>query len=131
MNIFEDINVGGPAFFRNNVYVYGGIEGAGGGGISLPYSAKTGAYTVTANDYVIHATTGTFTVTLPTAAGIAGKIYIIKNTGSGTVTVDGAGSETLDGVTTIRLLTGNSCITIQSNGTNWVVIGVISPVQMV
>ena len=128
MNIFEGLDVGGPSYFRQGLQVSGSLTGSGG--FYLPYSAQTGAYTVTENDYVIAATSGTFTITLPTAAGIAGRMYVFKNNGTGSVTVDPAGAETIDGYTTAILKPGHSCITIQSNGTNWIAIGVISPVQM-
>lgn len=128
MNIFERLDIGGPAFFRNIAYFYSGFVNAGGE--SSGYAAKTGTYTVGESDSVIDCTSGTFTVTLPTAVGIAGRKYVIKNSGTGTITVDGAGSETLDGATTAVLRPGKSCITIQSNGANWIIIGVISPVSL-
>lgn len=131
MDVLESLNVGGPAFFRNRVYAYGGIDGAGGGGgISLPYVAKTGAYTLTDADYAVNVTSGTFTLTLPTAVGIAGRIYVIKNSGTGTVTVDANGSETIDGALTAALLSRYSSITIQSDGSNWIIIAAISPVDL-
>lgn len=128
MNIFEGLDVGGPVFLRGGLYAYGGINGFGG--VFLPYSAKTGTATLTSSDYVVEATSGTFTVTLPSAVGVGGQIYIIKNNGTGSVTVAPAGSEKIDGYTTAILKPGHSCITIQSNGINWIAIGVISPVQM-
>ena len=48
------------------------------GGITFPYVAVTGTYTIVPDDYLVDCTSGTFTVTLPTAVGIAGKIYNIK-----------------------------------------------------
>jgi len=54
------------------------------GGITFPYAAVAGTYTIGQDDYFIDCTSGTFNVTLPTAVGIAGKIYVVKN--SGTVT---------------------------------------------
>lgn len=48
---------------------------------------KTTTYTLTADDEVILCN-GTFTVTLPTAVGITGKKYTIKNVGTGVVTID-------------------------------------------
>ena len=49
------------------------------GGVTFPYAAVTGTYTIGSDDYLVDCTSGTFTVTLPTAVGIAGKIYVIKN----------------------------------------------------
>ena len=61
--------------------------------------------------------TGTFTVTLPASAGAdAGKEIRIKNMGTGTITVDGNASETIDGQTTIDLDTQYSSITLIATG---------------
>lgn len=129
MKVFEGLDVGGPSFLRNTAYFYNGIVNSGG--LTAAYAAKTGAVTLGENDYVVNATSGTFTVTLPTAVGIAGKIYVIKNSGTGTVTIDPSGSETIDSASSCQLKPTNSCVTIQSNGANWIVIGVISPVHLV
>lgn len=65
---------------------------------------------------------GTITVTLFTAAGNAGVVRIIKNTGTGTVTIDGYSGETIDGATT-KTLTANQFCKLISDGANWQVIG--------
>ena len=49
------------------------------GGITFPQVTINGAYTATTDDYMIDITGGTFNVSLPTAVGISGKIYQIKN----------------------------------------------------
>jgi hypothetical protein len=66
------------------------------GGVTFPYYSTTSAYTITADDYFIECS-GTFSVTLPTAVGISGKIYIVKNSGLGAITVDTTSSQTIDG----------------------------------
>ena len=53
------------------------------GGITFPHVAKSANYSILETDYFIDCTSGTFTVTLPTAVGVHGKIYIVKNSGSG------------------------------------------------
>ena len=90
-------------------------------GLTLSYVAVTGTYAVLATDYTINCTANTFTVTLPTAVGITGKIYNIKNSGIGTITVATTSSQTIDGLTTQIVLTGNN-MQVQSNGTNWIII---------
>ena len=65
---------------------------------------------------------GTITITLFTAAGNAGVVRIIKNIGSGTVTIDGHSSETIDGAAN-KVLAANQFCTIVSDGDNWQVIG--------
>jgi len=84
------------------------------------YRAITALRTLDATDYLIDCTANTFTVTLPTAVGITGRVYIIKNTGTGVITVDGNSSETIDGVTTQTLNQWDS-MTISSNGSNWII----------
>lgn len=73
-------------------------------------------------DYLLNCTTASIIVNLPTAVGIHGKTYVIKNSaGSGNVTVDGAGTETIDGSTTASVTPGSS-LTIVSDGANWLII---------
>lgn len=90
------------------------------GSLTYPYTSVTTTYAVTANDYFVNCASGTFTVSLPTASGITGKLYVIKNSGTGVITVDPNGSETIDGSTT-KTLTQYNTLSIQSNGTNWVI----------
>ena len=90
-------------------------------GLKEPYKAKTANYTIQTNDSVIDATSGTFTVTLPTASAVAGKLYYIKNSGTGTLTLDTTSSQTMDGVLTNTLIQA-SCITVLSNGANWIIL---------
>ena len=66
------------------------------GGVTFPLTQITGAYTVESTDYFVDATTGTFTVSLPTAVGIKGQIYQIKNSGGGVITVDPNGGQTIE-----------------------------------
>jgi hypothetical protein len=92
-----------------------------GASISTAYTAKTANYTATIADYTIDCTANTFTVTLPTAVGITGRIYVIKNTGTGVITVDGDSTETIDGQLTQTLNQWNT-LKIQSTGANWIII---------
>lgn len=92
------------------------------GSFSTGYVAKTGAYTLTISDHTVEVTSGTHTQTLPTAVGIAGRIYVITNSGSGVVTVGTTSSQTFANVTlTPTTLTLNQfqTVMVQSNGANW------------
>jgi phage gp45-like len=93
----------------------------GGSGLTVAYTAASGTYTALSTDYVINCTANTFTVNLPTAVGISGTSYVIKNSGAGVITVDGNGSQTIDGATTVTLYQYDS-ITIVSDGSNWIII---------
>jgi hypothetical protein len=100
----------------DELQVNGSISGIG---MKQAYVAKTGAYTATNDDYVIDCTSGTFTVTLPASSGRTGRILIIKNSGAGTITVDGNASETIDGAATVTMAVQYGTIQIMSDGTNW------------
>lgn len=86
-----------------------------------PYLAKSANYTMVDADYLVECTANTFTISLPTAVGIVGKEYVIKNSGTGTITVDPAGSETIDGDATKELVQYDA-MKIMSNGTNWIIV---------
>lgn len=92
-----------------------------GGSFNLPYAAKTTTYAITANDYTVDCTTGTFTTTLPTAVGVTGRVYVVKNSGAGIITIATTSSQTIDGSTTKTVATGVS-IMLQSTGTNWIIL---------
>ena len=92
------------------------------GSFTAPYTAVTSNYTVGEDDYVVDATSGTFTITLPSATDIIGKNYLIKNSGTGTITVDGSGSQTIDGEITTTLRQFGS-VQIISDGSDWIVVG--------
>jgi hypothetical protein len=93
------------------------------GSFSLKITTQTGNYTATASDYTILMNNTTpKSVTLPTASGITGRIYVIKKISTGTSTVKTTGSETIDGATTKSLASQYDYIMVQSDGTNWVII---------
>jgi len=89
---------------------------------SAQTTAKTTTYTTAFNDYFIDCTSGTFTVNLQAAASYQGRVLIIKNSGAGTITVDGNAAETIDGAATYSLSATNATVQIISNGTNWKII---------
>lgn len=94
-------------------------------GVKKAYASKSAAYTMTATDYCVNVSgaAGAVTITLPTAAGIAGTVYVIKNSDAvQTVTIDGFGTETIDGAATVALSAQYQFRTIMSDGTNWIVI---------
>lgn len=95
--------------------------GGGGGPSAYTISNKTGAYTVVAGDLgtVINCTANTFTVSLTAAATLgAGFNCWVWNTGTGVITIDPNGAETIDGVSTLTLRKGEGT-QIVCNGINW------------
>ena len=93
-------------------------------------TAVTANYTVSPGDYLIgvNSSSGALTVTLPKSTSAnAGKLLVIKDegglSGSGkTITIAGAGSQTIDGAATRALKTDYSCVQIYSTGSGWAVI---------
>ena len=83
------------------------------------------AYTASTTDYLIGYTSlsAAQTVTLPTAVGVTGQQYIIKdetgNAGSDNITVAASGSQTIDGASSKTISTGYGYLKIYSNGSNW------------
>jgi len=99
------------------------------GSVSTPHSTKTANYTLTETDYTVgFDCASNRTATLPDATTCAGRIYVIyqynTNLGARSVTLDGNGSQTINGLTTYNLLgyCDYSSVIIQSNGSNWIII---------
>ncbi len=94
------------------------------GGFAANLTSQTGTYTALTTDHTIICGAGneTFTVTLPAVAGVSGIIFNIKNVGTGTITVDGASAETIDGSATAVISTQHASISIQCDGTEWWII---------
>ncbi len=86
------------------------------------YTAQTSNYAISATDYTVNCTSGTFTATLPTAVGIIGRQYVIKNSGTGVITLATTSTQTIDGAATQSLISQYDSITVQSNGANWIII---------
>jgi len=91
------------------------------GSIACAYIARTATYTLTASDFQLECTANTFTVTLPSAVGITGRIYSIKNSGAGTITVAGDGTENIDGANTQSLAQWDN-LKVVSNNVGWIII---------
>lgn len=95
-------------------------------GGAMAVVSKTTTYTATAADYLIlcSAAGGAWTLTLPTAVGIAGKPYSIKKTDATglAITVDANGSQTIDGALTQVITEQYTTLTIVSDGANWVIL---------
>jgi len=95
-------------------------------GLSTALTTKTSNYTVTGDDFTIlaDATAAAITITLPTAVGIAGRIYSVKRISSGahSVTVDTTSSQNIDGSTTYVLSGSLASVLLQSDGAQWWII---------
>ena len=96
------------------------------GPIATAIANKTADYTLTDSDSTItgDASGGAITITLPSASGIAGRIYTLKkiDSSTSTVTVATSNSETIDGASTYSLSDQWKYVSVQSDGTNWIII---------
>lgn len=88
---------------------------------------RTAATTLQVTDRgkVVTATSGTWALTLPLAADAgAGWACILRNTGSGTITLTRAGSDLIDGVASMAVVPGAGAI-VMSTGSAWRVCGLV------
>jgi hypothetical protein len=101
----------------------------------LNVSAKSADFTVWDDDssgspkdvYLVTTGASTITATLPavaTADATAGRVVTILKIdgGAGSVTIDGDGSETINGSTTVSLSSQYDYRTLVSDGSEWIVI---------
>jgi hypothetical protein len=105
------------------------IEITTGAGVNVSTNPSlvnvTSNYTILGTDYTVNVTTtGDTTQTLPTAVGVQGKIYNIKNsdtTSVSTITLTTTASQTIDGYSAVTYSFPDN-ITVQSDGSNWIII---------
>lgn len=97
--------------------------------VSVHYAttAKTAAYTAANTDTWIDCATatGAYSITLPTAVGRNGKMFVIKKSDSSVnaCTVATTSSQTIDGVTSVALVAQYSTLRVVSNNVNWETVG--------
>jgi hypothetical protein len=88
--------------------------------LKLHYVAVSSTYAVLLTDYQIDCTSGgPFTVTLPTAAGITGQVFSIKNSENANITVATTSGQLIDGSPTVTLVHGENLV-VMSTGTGWI-----------
>lgn len=99
-------------------------EGIGLFGTVIRTVTTTQTLTVADGTVLGDATAGSIVETLPLAADCPGKIMNIKkmDASANTVTIDGNGTETIDGALTVVLGTQYASRQIQSTGAAWVII---------
>lgn len=91
-------------------------------------TAQTGTYTVTGDETFVpcNASGGAFTVNLPAAASHSGKRVVIKKVdathATNIVTIEGAGTETIDGALNTTLNSQYESVELLCDGSNWHII---------
>ena len=97
-----------------------------GSAVSFPYVSKSVDFDMTSdyvNYYTIDCTAANITVTLPSASVVGtGRVYKIKSSVSGTVTVNVAGGQLIEGASSKTITTQYSFLTVQSTGSKWITI---------
>jgi|SRR5688572_4409672 len=90
------------------------------GSLATKVTTITGNTTLTSADAVVLCNSASnFTVTLPSAIGISGRIYTIKNINTNIVTIMTTGSQTIDGSLNKLLNSQYDAVQLISNGNNW------------
>lgn len=91
-------------------------------GVKYSYVAKTANYTIALTDNIVDCTANSFDITLPTAVGTSGlaQRYVIKNSGTGIITIKTTSSQTIDGVASgvLTLVQWDSLVVFSDNA-NW------------
>jgi hypothetical protein len=99
-------------------------DGAGNmivaGGVATAIRTLTSSAALTATDSVVLLNGTALTATLPSAAGIAGRAYTVKQTSASTGTVATSSSQTIDGASTVSL-TQYKYVTVISDGSDWLI----------
>jgi hypothetical protein len=90
-----------------------------------PFTSKTANYTITTADSIILCLTNAFTLTLPTAVGLNGRKFTIKNgntiASGNNITMATTSAQTVDGGVS-GAITPLSSQTFLSDGSNWWII---------
>lgn len=94
------------------------------GKFATHFNKQSGNYTLVSSDYIVISTGTGNTFTLPTAVGISGQMYMIKDGGTGGLTLATTSSQTIfdtSATTTLAIALGGS-VTVVSDNANWYVI---------
>jgi hypothetical protein len=98
-----------------------------GGGGNPSVTTKITTYTITTSDSTVlcDATSAAFNVTLPTAVSVSGKTYVVKkiDSSANAITIATTSSQTIDTIATQTLGIQNAWLVMQSDGSNWQIIG--------
>ena len=90
---------------------------------NVVYSVTSASADLTlAGSHYIVLVSGNSTITLPTAVGITGRIYHVKNVGTQTIIVAASGSQVIDGDSSISIVSRYSSLQIVADGSNWNII---------
>ena len=86
---------------------------------SFPYTITAPASTVIKSKFYISQGSSAVTVNLPAVASCDGLEIVIKSLGTGTITIDANGAETIDGAATFALTLQNSSVIMTATSSGW------------
>lgn len=118
--VFDAITAAGSGSYNDWQIGLSGEQGEAGPAARAYVSYKNATYTVSLADIgnTIDCT-GSWTLGLTAAATLGDGYYVwVRNAGSGTITIDPSGAETIDGVATYTLNAGHYC-QLLCDGSNW------------
>ena len=125
VNIVKVLDVDGAVDFAGDLDVAGTVNIATvldvDGAVNMGY--EMGASITLDDTHYTYATQNSATVTLPTAVGIEGRVYIIKLITTGSATVATTSGQNIDGATTYSLSAEYKYVKVQSTNAAWIIIG--------
>lgn len=128
VNAYGGAHVYGGDFVVDSAVVSGQLKS--NGGIAANLSSVSSDYSINKNDYtLLVATSDTdITLNLPQASTVANQVFIIKKTDGNAfnVIVEPYATELIDSGANYSLSNQNQAITVQSDGVNWHVIGIVN-----
>lgn len=94
------------------------------GSLALNMRSFSSNTTLSATDHhLLFTGSSNVTVTLPDASGCPGRIYYIKNSGTGSplpvITINGAAAQTINSVASLTLSYSSEVVAVVSDGTGW------------
>jgi hypothetical protein len=115
-------SLGTTNFRWGNLYLSGSANGITVASFAV-HASSTGTTSIdaTATVWPCDTTSAGFTITLPTAVGVSGRVYVIKKTVAANTLTIATGGGNIDGNATISVSTQNQSYTLVSDGTNWLV----------
>ena len=118
-SVSDQIIIGNAS--NTSSYIYGALTTTGR--ISK-LATVTSNYTILPSDEIITANSSSpINIYLPSAIGITGRTYTIKNINTGVVTILTTQSQKIDASNTYQLSNQYSFIKVISNGTKWLIAG--------
>ena len=91
------------------------------GSVTFPAKVVSSAYTLSDSDYLVMGNTSSaFSVTLPDATRIMGRLYVIMNIGLKALTIITTSGQTINGGSSVILPTKYFHAQVFSDGSNWV-----------